>query len=53
MATPPPAAAHLTGSVVTIILAATAGAGLYALGARGLRIAEFGELTAAMRTRGA
>jgi putative peptidoglycan lipid II flippase len=38
-----------TGSVVTIILAATAGAGLYALGARGLRIAEFGELTAVMR----
>jgi putative peptidoglycan lipid II flippase len=38
-----------TGSVVTILLSATAGAGLYALSARGLRIAEFRELTAVMR----
>ncbi|MDP9842098.1 putative peptidoglycan lipid II flippase [Streptosporangium lutulentum] len=39
-----------TGSAVTVLLAAAAGAGLYALGARGLRIAEFGELTAMIRT---
>jgi putative peptidoglycan lipid II flippase len=40
-------------SVVTILLSAAAGAGLYALIARGLRIAEFRELTAVIRTSNA
>ena len=37
------------GSAATILLAATAGAALYALSARVLRITEFGELTAVIR----
>lgn len=36
-----------------VLVPVAAGAGLYALGARGLRIAEFGELTAVMRARNA